>query len=316
MARLDAKGIFGIWAGSVMCWDENFRFDVDAYAQHIKALIEHNPHGIYTTGSTGEFFALEFAEFRQMVDIQARLCGQAGVPLQIGCCTDATRKTVQLMEYAASKPEVGAAQVALPYWSELSDREVLAFFGDLYRACPDLPIVHYNISRSKRFLHASDYLRILEVCPTLVGVKYTSADSHFGQLQTDLMATPMLSYFVGENMLASAMQLGARGCYSSVICANPAFMQKFYAAAAAGQWDRAIEMQKRVGRFFQEVDRLIAELEESTSDAAVDKAMAAASGFHTAHHRCRPPYFGWRDDSVVALRKLMQKDYQEFMYSP
>lgn len=314
MTRLQAKDIFGVWAGCVMCWDERFNFDSGAYAAGVERMITHKPHGIYTTGSTGEFYAIDFDEFKLMVDIQADLCGKAQIPLQIGCCSDATHKTLRLFEYAASKQQVGAAQVTIPYWMELNDREVLQFFKDLYTACPELPIVHYNIPRSKRFLHADDYLKILEVCPTLVGVKYTFAGSNFGSLQSDILATPMLSYFVGENMLASAMQLGARGSYSSVIATNPAYMQDFYAVAASGDWEKAMQMQKFLAKFFTQLGGIINKLGEGDIDPVVDKAMAVASGFLKAHQRCRRPYIGWSDKSIAELSKWMKTNYPELVY--
>jgi dihydrodipicolinate synthase/N-acetylneuraminate lyase len=314
MTRLGASDIYGIWAGSIMCWDENDRFDAEAYAANIRRTLQHRPHGVYTTGSTGEFYAIDLDEFKLMVDIQAQLCGEANVPLQIGCCSDATHKTLRLLEYAASKKQVGAVQIVLPYWMELTDREVLKFFGDLYRACPDMPIVHYNIPRSTRFLHAKDYLRILEVCPSLVGVKYTFAGSHFGDLQSDISATPQLSYFVAEPLLASAMQLGARGCYSSLIGTNPQYMMKFYDAAAARRWDEAMKMQKSLAAFFSQLGVLIDQLGESTCDPTVDKAMAVAAGFAQSHQRCRAPYIGWSDQSVSELRGWMRESYPDLIY--
>src|SRR5687768_18592368 len=130
MSRLTAEEIKGIWAGVTMSWDEQFRFDEATYAANIERTISAKVAGIYTTGSTGEFYAVEFDEFQRMVDIQADLCGRAGMPLQIGCCADATHKTLRLLEYAASKPEVGAAQVVIPYWMEMNQRETLQFFKD------------------------------------------------------------------------------------------------------------------------------------------------------------------------------------------
>ena len=161
MDRLKAEQLRGIWAGVTLSWDESYRFDEETYAKNIERTLDANVHGIYTTGSTGEFYALNYDEFCSMVDIVSDLCGAAGVPLQIGCCSDATAKTVKLLEYATGKKEVGAAQVNLPYWMELSDREVVQFFKDLHSACPDIPLIHYNIPRTKRFLHGHDYLRIL-----------------------------------------------------------------------------------------------------------------------------------------------------------
>src|SRR5574340_774243 len=127
MARLKAKDIYGIWAGVTMAGDARFRFDEEAYAKNIQRTIKAKVNGIYTTGSTGEFYAIDGDEFKRMVDIQAELCGKAKMPLQIGCCADATHKTIRLLEYAADQKAVGAAQVNLPYWMELSDKEVVQF---------------------------------------------------------------------------------------------------------------------------------------------------------------------------------------------
>jgi len=292
MIRLTANEVRGIWAGVTMAWDEAFRFDEETYAQNVQRMIASRVHGIYTTGSTGEFYAIEYDEFCRMVDIQAELCGKAGMPLQIGCCSDATAKTIRLLEYAASKREVGAAQVNIPYWMELTDRELLQFFKDLHMACPDMPLVHYNIPRAKRFLTGPDYVRILEVAPNLSGVKVTFAGAHFGALQDAILMTPGLSYFVAENLLVSAMQLGARGSYSSLVATDPRFMLELYAKAEAGQWAEAIQMQQRASSFFADLEAFLEARDEGMIDPVCDKGLGVASGCLLGHQRCRAPYIG------------------------
>ena len=314
MRRFTGDDVRGIWAGVTMSWDENYRFDEETYAANIQRTIAAKVHGIFTTGSTGEFYAIDYEEFRRMVDIQAELCGAAGMPLQIGCCSDATAKTIKLLEYAASKKEVGAAQVNIPYWMRLNDRELLQFFKDLHTACPDMPLVHYNIPRTKRFLSGEDYLRILEVAPNLIGVKFTFAGAHFGELQDNIKMTPGLSYFVAENLLVSAMQLGARGSYSSLIETNPKFMLEMYAKAVAGKWDEAIEMQKHAAKFIADIMAFIEERNEGCSDPVFDKGMGVASGFNPGHQRCRPPYIGWQDETIAALRAWLKTNYPGFIY--
>lgn len=311
--RLKADQVRGIWAGITMSWDAADRFDEKSYAQNIRRAIEAGVHGIYTTGSTGEFYAIEFEEFRRMVDIQAGLCGKAGMPLQIGCCADATRKAIRLLEYAAGQSAVGAAQIVLPYWMELTEREMLQFFRDLHSACPDLPLVHYNIPRAKRFLTGPDYRRILDACPSLIGVKFTFAGQYFGALQDALRVTPELSYFVGENLLASAMQLGARGCYSSLVLTNPQEMLDFYAAAASGDWDRAMTTQKHVSRFFTEFESFVESLGEGQIDPVGDKGLAVASGFAAGSARCRAPYIGWSKKTVAAVRQWLGAHFPEYL---
>ena len=314
MGKLTAATLHGIWSGVTMSWDADYGFDERTYATNAERAASFGVAGLYTTGSTGEFYALEFDVFCAMVDIVADVCGRAGLPLQIGCCADATAKTIRLFEYAASKPQVSAAQVNIPYWMELTDAELQQFFKDLYSACPNTPLVHYNIPRAKRFLHGSDYLRILEAAPNLIGVKYTFAGTNFGALQSDMLATPMLSYFVAENLLVSAMLLGARGCYSSVVNTNPKVMLDMYAHAAAGRWAEATRMQQRVCRFLDDWEAFAEELGEGLIDPVGDKAMAVASGCLAGHQRCRPPYIGWTDEGIAAFAAWLNDNYPEFVY--
>ena len=316
MGRLSGNEINGIWDGITMTWDEKYRFDEKTYAQNIERMISAGVHGLYTNGSTGEFYTLDFQEYCCQVDLISQLCGDVGMPLQIGCCSDATSKTIKLLEYAAGKKDVGAVQVNIPYWMELTDRELIQFFKDLHTSCPEMPIVHYNVSRSKRFLTGTDYLRILEVAPNLVGVKYTFAGNNFSDLQEAIRLTPKLSYFVAEPLLASAMQLGARGSCSSLIATNPKFMLDFYSKAKSGNWTEAFQMQRRVSQFFTELDDLCDSLGEGGIDPVADKGLGVASGCVLGSQRCRAPYIGWSDDTVDIVNKWLKKDYPEFVYSP
>ena len=314
MHGLTADALRGIWAGATMTWDGRDRFDEGVYQTNVERLCRSAVHGVYTTGSTGEFYALDFDEFRAMVDIECELCRRYGKPLQIGCCSDNTRETLRYLEYVAGKPEAGAAQVVIPYWMELSDRELLRFFGDLYTACPDMPLVHYNIPRAKRYLTGPDYQRVLDVAPSLIGVKFTFAGSHFADLQEALIVTPQLSYFVAENLLVSAMMLGARGSYSSLVCTNPEFMLTMYDRAARGQWAEAIRMQTLAVRFFRDSFEFIRARGEDMSDPVFDKGLGVASGCVVGSQRTRAPYISWSDETVAALREWMRSHYPMFLY--
>ena len=315
MSGLTADKLNGIWAGMTMAWDESFHLDEETYAQNTRRMLAENVQGIYTTGSTGEFYALEFDEFKRMVDIEAELCGRAGMPLEIGCCSDATAKTIRLMEHAASKNEVGAVQVTVPYWMELTDRELLQFFKDLYTACPEMPLVHYNIPRAKRFLTGDDYRRVLEVAPSLIGVKYTFAGSHFGELQEAIRLTPGLSYFVVETLLVSAMLIGARGCYSSLVATNPSYVLEMYAKARTGKWREAVKAQMHLSRFLNELVAFISSRGEGVIDPVADKGLAVATGCLLGSQRCRPPYIGWSDETVMLVRQWIAENAPEFLYN-
>jgi dihydrodipicolinate synthase/N-acetylneuraminate lyase len=311
-AGLTDETLKGVWAGVTLSWNEDYSLDEASFRENLKRLCTSKVHGIYTTGSTGEFYVLDFSEFRLIVDIVLEVVSPSRIPIQIGCCADDTRDVQQQIEYAARSGADGV-QIVVPYWMELTDAELLQYFKDMATVAPDLPLIHYNIPRAKSFLTGLDYRRILEVAPNLIGVKFTFAGSHFGELQQSLQITPELSYFVGEDLLVSAMQLGARGSYSSMVCTNPTFMQELFTLAETRQWDKAISKQWHLAKFFRELGVLMERLNLGGIDPVADKGLAIASGFFAGHQRTRAPYIGWSDTGVNQVRAWLKEHYPEFL---
>lgn len=310
--KLTSKTLKGIWAGVTLSWNEDYSLDETSFRENLRRLMQFDVAGIYTTGSTGEFYSLNWVEFQRMVDIFAEIVVPSQYPTQIGCCADDTLDVLRMVEYAAKKGADGV-QIALPYWMDLTEEEMLGFFKDVYTAVPDIPLIHYNIPRAKRFLTGPDYVKVMEVAPSLVGVKWTFAGSHFGELQVARQLTPDLSYFVAENLLVSAMMLGARGVYSSVVCTNPNFMLKVFDVAEKRDWEEALKLQERLTRFFMDLGGVLDKLGVGGMDPVVDKGMAVASGLFVGHQRTRPPYIGWPDQVVAAVRDFLKEKYPELV---
>jgi N-acetylneuraminate lyase len=313
--KLTAATLKGPWAGVTLSWNEDYSFDEVSFRANLRRLASFDVPGIYTTGSTGEFYALDWPEFQRMVDVFMEEIGPTGKPTQIGCCADDTRDVLRMVEYAAKKG-AGGAQIVLPYWMELTEREMLQYFKDVSSAVPELPLIHYNIPRAKRFLTGPDYLRILEVAPNLIGVKFTFAGNNFGTLQHALQLTPNLSYFVAEPYLISCMMLGARGSYSSVVCTNPHFMLKMFALGEARRWEEALEMQGTLVAFFRRLEQVAEEWGLGLMDPVADKGLGVASGLLAGHQRTRPPYIGWSDEGVRKVRAWLKQEYPQLVAPP
>jgi dihydrodipicolinate synthase/N-acetylneuraminate lyase len=199
---------------------------------------------------------------------------------------------------------------------ELTNREIIKYFKDVAAAAQGVPLIHYNIPRAKNYLVGPDYRRILDAEPSLIGVKFTFAGSHFGDLQQALQLCPELSFFVAENLLVSAMMLGARGSYSSVICANPLFMQTMFDLAEAHRWDEAMAMQAQATAFFRDLFGKMQEFGLAGVDPVIDKALSVGSGFFTGHQRTRPPYIGWTDEELAKVRAWWKQAYPQLMAPP
>ena len=139
-----ANHIHGVWAPPPVAWDEQEKFDPVRYESDIAYLCSTGIHGIYSGGTTGEFYALDFEEFTATNTVMLRIAHTAGVPVQIGVTALSTREVLRRTRWAVEHGAEGV-QVALPFWLPLNDNEVLAFFRDIGDACGTAYIVHYTL---------------------------------------------------------------------------------------------------------------------------------------------------------------------------
>ena len=61
---LTRETFVGPWAGLPVAWSDQDEFDEQTYRADIARCCEAGVSGIYTNGTTGEFYAMEFDEFK------------------------------------------------------------------------------------------------------------------------------------------------------------------------------------------------------------------------------------------------------------
>ena len=84
LSGLTRKNLHGVWAAISTPFDEHDRFDEGALRENMRRLHAARVHGIYTTDSDGEFYAIELDEYRRIVDVFADEAQRLGVPTQVG----------------------------------------------------------------------------------------------------------------------------------------------------------------------------------------------------------------------------------------
>lgn len=304
---LTKENLKGVWASITIPWNEDGSFDEHTFRDNAAKLAGSGLHGIYTTGSTGEFYALDWDEFTRMVDAFAdETVGK--VLTQVGCTWVNTRDSIRMARYAADRG-VDGVQVGVPFWMALTDDEVLRYFVDLSQACPDVGIVHYNVQRSKRFLKGQNYQRICTEVPNLVGTKFASSD--WGAWMALQIQGPELNHFVGENKLVPGMRFGAKGMYSSLALANPQLMLDWYAMCERGDWEPATALQWKVSRWLvQDVYPL---LEAGHLDPTLDKAFQEMAGWLEGSRYTRPPYIPLNEEEMARLVAGTRERFPELL---
>jgi dihydrodipicolinate synthase/N-acetylneuraminate lyase len=202
------------------------------------------------------------------------------------------------------------AQIALPGWVPLGDRELLDFFAAIQEALPDVELIHYNIATSGRFLSGADYKAILKVAPNLRGSKHT--DGNVSSLIEITQATPTLAHFVVDHQIMHGALFGAKGFYSFVANLNPAVTAELWQACGAGDWERAAAIKILLERFFDAWRPLWGDI---TVSPALAKIAAAAGIFPDMPLAVRAPYGAGTGRQVDELRRPIETDFPDLLTS-
>jgi len=313
--KLTIDRLKGIWAGVTLPWDERYGLDEATFRENLRRLVAAGVHGIYTTGSTGEFYSLDPDEFRAVVDIFTDEVGPTDIPTQVGCHDVVTHRVLGMVAYAR-QAGAGAAQLALPFWMKLAIEDVVRFWADVSEAAPGFPLTSYNISRTDWYLYEEEYERILQVAPGLIGIKWGgSPELDIARLEGAVAALPGLAHFVGEPRLLKAMKFGVRGCYSAWALVNPPLAVKMFEHAQAGQWDAAHAIHSRFTAFTDLMFDACKEFGLVVIDPTFDKACGVISGFLAGNQRTRPPYTGWSDDAVAIMKRRARDRFPDIMFA-
>ncbi len=310
-AGLTRQNLHGIWAAVHTPFHDDGRIDFDTLCENIRRLHSAGVHGIYTTDSDGEFYAIELEEFRALADVVAAECLRLRFPSMMGVTWVNTQGIVQRLKIAAERGIMGA-HVGFPFFMPLNDPSREQFWRDVSAAVPDtFGLIHYNTPRQQHVLGAGDYGHLERTFPKVIGSKYpqNAVDTFM-----DVTAhAPALSFFAGETVLAPLFQLGARGCNSWMIGYNPKFMLDWWDDLINSRWDDANAKNRRLVAFAQMLSGTMSET--GNFHGIITKAVAAASPFLLHHNRySRAPYMPVSEKAFETFRRRADVEFPDLAY--
>ena len=132
---LTRENLHGVWAAIATPFDEYDRFDEGVFRENIRRLAAAGVHGIYTTDSDGEFYAIELDEFKQVVATFADETQRLDVPSMVGVTWCNTQGMVDRLRFAAAAGILGA-HVGHPFFMPMTPASYHAFWQDMRRAVP------------------------------------------------------------------------------------------------------------------------------------------------------------------------------------
>jgi len=222
----------------------------DGFRAQVNFLIENGVHGIFTGGTSGEFFTLSSKERKKVSEIAIdEINGR--VTTCVGTGSSSTKETIELTNHAK---DIGAdiAVVIAPYITHTTEEGIYRHYEIVAKAV-DIPIMIYNIpERSGLNLDPPTVMRISEI-ENIVGIKDSSNNMvQFGEL-LDLIGD-RITIFQGEDpLIFESLVLGGHGCVPAVANVVPNLVVDLYNDVVNNMIDEARRKQMLINRIMREL---------------------------------------------------------------
>jgi 4-hydroxy-tetrahydrodipicolinate synthase len=82
---LTTETLQGLWAGLPVPWNARDEVDEDALRENVRRVCQAGAHGVYTHGTTGEFYAQTVEEWQLVARATVEECRKLGTLSQVGC---------------------------------------------------------------------------------------------------------------------------------------------------------------------------------------------------------------------------------------
>jgi len=288
--------------------DEDF-FDEETFLADVARCCEARIPGIYSGGTTGEFYAMELEEFKHITRVLVEECQTRGVPTMVGCTSTYTLGAVRRAAWAA---EIGASaiQVALPFWMQVGEEDVVAFFREVARATGDLPLSIYETTRAKKVLTLAQHRAIKEAVPNYLMVK-ANVDTVGAEADGCQSLSEFVNVFVGEQRWPELGPRGAVGACSSMVYWNPRVILDLWGKLQQQRWSELSAMAPKLDALHSFLAGQFSP--RGFTDTAYDRMGGRASGFLRTGLRSRRPYPSASLDDVERLRTWYEENFPEML---
>jgi 4-hydroxy-2-oxoglutarate aldolase len=216
-----------------------------ALRSNIEKWNETGVRGYVALGSTGERVHLSEREYLSVIET-ARLSVPERLALIVGAGQQSTRGSIDEIRRAAAAG-ADAVLVITPHFYRGAMTQAVLF--DYYRAVADaspVPVLLYSMPELTGVAIAPELTARLSEHENILGIKDSSGD--VVNLSETLRQVPAEFKVLTGNgpLLYAALSAGAVGAILAVGCAAPQLAVAIYRAVAAGEHDRAREMQRRL----------------------------------------------------------------------
>ncbi|MFF3954930.1 dihydrodipicolinate synthase family protein [Streptomyces sp. NPDC001890] len=289
----------GVMVATPITLRDDCTIDYDAYATHVRQLIEAGCDGVVPNGSLGEYQTLTDSERDEIVRVAVEAAGD-GSRVMPGVSAYGSAESRRWAERAA---EAGAGSVLLlpPNGYRCDEAAVRAHYADVAEV--GVPVVAYNNPYDTKVDLTPDLLARLHQDGSIVAVKEFTGDVRRAYEIAE--RAPGLDLLVGaDDVLLELALAGAVGWIAGCPNMLPSCCVDLYRAAVTGDMATALPL-------YRELHELL-RWDSKPEFVQAIKASMDVAGRHGG--RTRPPRFPLPAEDAAAVRAATEKALAEGLH--
>ncbi|MFE3722619.1 dihydrodipicolinate synthase family protein [Streptomyces cyaneofuscatus] len=293
MPRTRTHPWHGVMVATTLPFRADLSVDHDAFADHVRSLIDAGCDGVVPNGSLGEYQTLTDDERRRVVETAVEAAGD-GARVMPGVSAYGSAEARRWAEQAA---DAGAGSVLLlpPNVYRADEAAVRAHYAEVARA--GLPVVAYNNPYDTRVDLTPALLVQLHEAGDIVAVKEFTGDVRRAWEIAE--RAPGLDLLIGaDDVLLELAVAGAVGWIAGFPNALPRSCTALYRAAVAGDLDTAVPLYRKLHPLLRWDSRT----EFVQAIKVSQDVVAEGSG-----GSCRPPRTPLAPQDETTVRALTEK---------
>ena len=299
----------GPWAGLPVAWNEDGSFDEETYRGDVRRCCEAGIPGVYTGGTTGEFYAIEIDEFAEISGSTIEECHLLQTPAMIGVSATSTRGAVRRAEIAAALG-ADAIQVTLPFWMEVRDKEVVSYFQSVSEASGGMPFSIYETLRCKKSLKLEQHERVKGAVPSYLMVKANAGTVGVSPEGCSALSK-LVNVFAGEPYWENLADSGVAGACSAMVYWNPELILDLWERLKKGEQEEESPLFSRIDSLHQFLGREFGA--RGFTDTAYDRLCGVGIGILRTSLQSRGPYPSPVPEDVGILRSWCEENFPEIL---
>jgi len=220
--------------------DKDENVDKKGIKRVVNYLIEGGVHGLFSLGSTGEWYGLDFNQKREILETVMEVTNKR-LPVYAGTGAITTKETL-LLTKLATEIGVDALSVITPVFITPNDRELFNHYQQV-ASSTDLPILLYNNPGRTGINLSIDLVVKLSKIDNIVGIKDSSGDMTQGSeyiRRTD----DDFSVLAGrDTLIYGFLAYGAKGAIAATANIVPQIVVRIYEEYQKGNLQAALKAQ-------------------------------------------------------------------------